>query len=179
MVQMNNMLSQNLWSFIWQFLKPYKRVVLIYVCLAVCAGFWGPFNSILIKYMINTLSSSHSENIAKLSFPAVLLVLNFILFDNFTWRLIGYLNYKFQPAIKNKITSETFKFVLGSSQQFFQDNLSGRISSQISTLSENIVRILYPISPIFIRSISLLFIALVSMYYVNPNFFYTLALWFF
>ena len=147
-------MSQNLWPFVWQFLKPYKRIVIIYVFLAVCAGFWGPFNSILIKYMINTLSSSQSENIALLSFPAVLLVLNFIIFDNVTWRLIGYLNYKFQPEIKNKIMRETFKFILNSSQQFFNNNLSGRISSQIITLADNIVRILYPISAIFIRSIS-------------------------
>lgn len=174
---MNNMVPQNLWSFIWNFLKPYKRTVVIYVCLSIGAGFYGPFSSFLIKGMINTLSSLQGEDIGLLTWPAVLLVLNFIVFDNFTWRFLGYLNYRFQPAIKNKIVSETFKFVLDSSQQFFHDNLSGRISSQIVTLADNIARILYPIASIFIRSLSLLLIALVSTYFVNPMFFYTLGLW--
>lgn len=176
---MNNTLSKNLWSFVWHFLQPYKRMVAIYVCIALLAGCWGPFNSMLIKYMINILSSSHHESIALLTWPAILLVLNFIVFDNFTWRSIGYLNYKFQPVIKNKIISETFKFVLGSSHQFFHDNLSGRLSSQINTLADNIERILHRISADFIRGFSLLLIALASMYYVNPTFFYTLILWFF
>ncbi len=175
---MNNMLSQNLWSFVWHFLKPYKRIVVIYICLAMLAGFWGPFNSMLIKYMINTLSLLHNENVSLLTWPAVLLVLNFIIFDNVTWRLVEYLHCKFLPMIKNAIISETFRFVLGSSHQFFQNNLSGRISSQINTLADNIERILHRISADFIRGFSLLLIAFISTYYINPMFFYTLALWF-
>lgn len=175
---MNNLLSQNLWSFIGHFLKPYKHIVLIYTCIALLAGCWGPFNSMLIKYMVNCLSSNHMENVSALTWPGLLLVLNFIVFDNFTWRSIGYLNYKFQPVIKNKIISESFRFVLGSSHQFFNDNLSGRISSQISTLADNIERILHQISADFLRGFSLLIIALVSMYIVNQTFFYILALWF-
>ena len=176
---MNNFLSQNLWTFIWHFLKPYKAVVAVYVCLALLAGCWGPFNSLLIKYMINLLSAPPQlENIASLSWPAALLVLNFIVFDNFTWRSVGYLNYKFQPVIKNHIISESFSFVLNSTHQFFNENLSGRISSQITTLADNIERILHNISADFIRGFSLLMVALASMYFVNLRFFYTLALWF-
>src|SRR3990167_1926940 len=171
-------LHHTLPSFIWHFSKPYKNVCVLYVCLALLAGCWGPFNSMLIKDMINVLSSPQSENISLLTWPAVLLVLNFIVFDNFTWRSIGYLNYKFRPVIKNQIISETFRFVLGSSHQFFHDNLSGRLSNQITTLADNIERILYPIFANFLRGFSLLMVALVGMYYVNPTFFYVLALWF-
>jgi len=177
-VKLNNGLSRNLGSFIWHFLKPYKSIVVIYVFIAMFAGCWGPFNSMLIKTMINLLSSSPIENISLLTWPAVLLVLNFIVFDNFTWRSIGYLNYKFQPVIKNQIVSEVFRFVLGSSHQFFHDNLSGRISNQVQTLADNIERILHRISADFFRGFSLLVVAFVSMYYVNPKFFYILALWF-
>ena len=174
---MNHQPSQNLFQFIKHFLKPYKFVVVIYIGVAALAGCLGPFNGLIIKHIINKLSSAQNRDISSLTWPAIFLVLNFIICDNVTWRLIGYLNYKFQSPIKNKIVSETFNFVLGSSQQFFQDNLSGRIASQIVTLADNIIRILYPISPIFIRSFSLLIIALLTMYFVNPMFFYILALW--
>ena len=172
------MLPSNLYSFIWHFLKPHKRIMVIYICIAMLAGFWGPFNSMLIKYIINNLSTIHSENIAWISWPAAMLVLNFIVFDNFTWRSIGYLNYKYQPVIQNKIISETFSFILGASQAYFHDNLSGRLSSYITTLAENIARILHNLSHHFIRGFSLLLVALISMYYVNSTFFFVLAIWF-
>jgi ATP-binding cassette subfamily B protein len=175
---MNNFLPNNLSAFIWHFLKNYKGMVIVYICIAMLAGCWGPFNSILIKYMINILSSSHNQSLSLLTWPAALLVLNFIVFDNFTWRAIGYLNYKFQPVIKNQIISEVFNFILNSSNQFFHDNLSGRLSSQITMLADNIERILHRIASDFIRGFSLLIIAFISTYYVNPTFFYVLALWF-
>jgi ATP-binding cassette subfamily B protein len=175
---MLNKLSLNLRSFIWHFLRPYKRCAAIYVGIALLAGCWGPFNSLLIKSMINILASPHADKISTLIWPAALLVLNFIVFDNFTWRSIGYLNYKFQPLIKNRIIAETFSFVLGSSSQFFHDTLSGRLSSQINTLADNIERILHRISADFLRGFSLLMLALITTYYINPTFFYTLGLWF-
>lgn len=185
MIKTNNSLSANLGAFVWHFLKPYKRIVILYVCLAMVAGCWGPFNSLLIKYMINILTLSSVENLASsvgnlalLTWPGVLLVLNFVVFDNFTWRSIECLNYKFQPVIKNKIISETFSFVLGSSEQFFHDNLSGRIGSQINIIADNVERIIYPIMADLIRGSSLLLVAFFSMYYVNPKFFYVLFIWF-
>ncbi len=175
---MDTVLSKNLGSFIWHFLKPYKKIVLLYVFIALLAGCWGPFNGMLIKHMINILSSSNFENILVLKWPAVFLVINFIIFDNFTWRSIGYLGYKFQPVIKNQIIRETFNYVLGSSHQYFSDNLSGRISNQINTLADNIERIVHWISAAFIRGFSLLVVSFITMYFVNPMFFYTLASWF-
>jgi len=178
MAKMNNLLPQNLFSFVWHFYKPYKSMIIIYVFMALMAGAWGPFNSMLIKDMINILSSSKMDDIAFLTWPAMLIVLNFILFDNITWRTIDYINYKFQPVIKNNMTSETFSFIHGASPQFFHDNLSGRISHQINTLVDNIERTVHYVTADFLRGISLLFIAFITMYYVNDVFFYTLALWF-
>src|SRR5436853_131650 len=107
-------LSQNFWVFIGYFLWPYKFAAVFYILLALLAGCWGPFNSYLIKIIINDLSAA-PQDIAALTLPAILLVVNFIIFDNVTWRTIGYLNYKFQGRIKNSIIRETFAFVLGSS----------------------------------------------------------------
>ena len=98
--------------------------------------------------------------------------------DNVTWRMITFLNYRFQPIIKKQIISETFNFTLGSSDQFFNDNLSGRISSHINTLADNIERILQNMAANFIRCAALLIVAFASLYYVNGMFFYTLFLWF-
>jgi ATP-binding cassette subfamily B protein len=56
-IQIDNILPKNLWPFVWHFLRQYKFSVIVYVLLALAAGFWGPFNSMLIKRVINLLTS--------------------------------------------------------------------------------------------------------------------------
>ena len=89
-----------------------------------------------------------------------------------------YLNYKYQPIIKSNIISATFSYVLGASPQFFHDNLSGRLAGQINTLADSIERMVHNISANFFRCFSLLLVALLGMYSVNPLFFCVLAIWF-
>jgi ATP-binding cassette, subfamily B, bacterial len=173
-----NHLPNHLGSFTWYFLKPYKVVVILFILLALFAGFWGPFNSLLVKFFINTLAEKTSPDMSSLFWIAGLLVLNFIVFDNITWRTLGYLNYKYEAQIKNQIIGQTFAYVLGSSTQFFQNNLSGRISDQIKTLADNLEIILHHVSIDFIRGISLLIVSFITAYYVNALFFYILLFWF-
>jgi len=170
-------LPQNLRSFIWHFLKEYKSVSVIFILLAAITGLWGPFNNILIKEIIDHLEHATPHVIAPvIIWIAVLFVLNFEI-HNLCWRGMGYLNYKYQPVIKNKIITETYGYVIGASHQFFQDNLSGRISSQINSLAENIERIVHDISRHIVRGIVLLIVAFVTMYYVHKEFFYSLLVW--
>ncbi|HAU1652487.1 TPA: ABC transporter ATP-binding protein [Legionella pneumophila] len=175
---MTNRLPNHLGSFMWHFLKPYRGIVILFVLLAILAGFWGPFNSLLVKSFINTLAAKASKDLSSLYWIAGLLVLNFIVFDNITWRTLGYLNYKYEAVIKNQIISQTFEYVLGGSTQFFQDNLSGRIADQITTLADNLEIILHRVSVDFLRGASLLVVSFITAYFVNVLFFYILFLWF-
>ncbi|MBI5448277.1 MAG: ABC transporter ATP-binding protein [Gammaproteobacteria bacterium] len=172
------MLPGTLFPFAWHFLKPYKVTVFIFIFLAMSAGCWGPFNSILVKQIINLLPQVQQGGVSVLVLPAVLMVLNFIVFDNITWRLVGYINYKYEGVIKNKIIKAMWGHVLSEYHQFFQDNLSGRISSQITILADNVELILHRISLDFMRGLSLLFISFVVSFYVNPIFCYILIAWF-
>jgi len=169
---------QNLVLFIRYFLRPYKLFVIFFIFLAMVTGFWGPLNSFLIKTMIDTLNATLPDHgAASIMWLAVFFALNFEV-HNLCWRGMEYLNYKFQPVIKNQIISETFGYVSGASHQFFQDRLAGRISSQITTLADNIERIVHDISRHLIRCIVLLIVAFISMYQVHPSFFYVLLTWF-
>lgn len=171
-------LPKTLPAFIWHFLKPYKFIALLYVSMPILAGFWGPFNSILLKDIIDILPQHQPGNLAPITWPAALLVLNFLVFDHLTWRSIGYIRYNYQAVFKNNIIGEILNYVLGSSHQFFQDKLSGRIANQITILADNMERILFQISLEFIRGTSLLIVSFVTAYVVNPLFFYTLLIWF-
>lgn len=164
--------------FIGHFLKPYKRWVILFVLLGICAGLWGPFNSMLIKHFINMVPLVQAGDTSCLKGPACLIVLNFIVFDNITWRGIGYIYYKYQATIKNQIIRNMLDHSLKNSHDFFQNQHSGRISNQITTLADNIEIILNDTSIEFIRGASLLIVSLIASYTVNPLFFYVLLLWF-
>jgi ATP-binding cassette, subfamily B, bacterial len=170
-------LPKTLIPFIWHFLRPYKIAVVIYMLLAVAAGFWGPFNSILIKKLINLLPQAAGGNISIITLPASLIVLNFIIFDNFTWRGINYIRGKFIPKIINNIIGESMNYVLGKSHQFYQDNLSGKISKQITNLADGIEK-LSSVASNFLRGASLLLTAIIAAYFVNPIFGFILMVWF-
>ncbi len=170
-------LPQTLFRFIWFFLYRYKKVVYTFVFLTFTAGFWGPFNNILIKKLIDLLSHSHPHD-TNLSLLAFLIIMNFIVFDNITWRCAGYIQYKYLGKIKNEIIHEVSKDVLDHSHQFFQEHLSGRIANQITTLANNIEMILHNVAPDFIRGISLIIMSLVACFTVNPIFCIITAVWF-
>lgn len=134
---MSVVLSKNLWTFMGHFLKPYKRVTLLFVCFAMLTGLLVPLTSVLVKKMIDILETAQTDAVLMaILWPAILFVANFQLQD-LCWRGMGCLNYKFQPIIKNQMLKEIFAALHQHKHQFFQQNLAGRISSQINTLADN------------------------------------------
>lgn len=177
-IHMNYSLPKTLFSFIWHFLKPHKFIVAISVLCSIAAGFWGPFNNILIKEVINLLPSVTNGDISILIIPTSLVVLNFIIFDNVTWRSINYVWAKFVPVIQNKIIAQMLDHALSHSHEFYQTRLSGKLSKQITNLVDGITQIITFSSANFLRGTSLLVMAFIAAYFVNPIFCLILIAWF-
>jgi ATP-binding cassette, subfamily B, bacterial len=171
-------LPKTLFPFIWYFLKEHKIIVFIAIFLSIIAGFWGPFNSILIKQLIDLLPSINDGDVSILVLPSSLIIINFIVFDNFTWRGVNYIWAKYVPVIQNKIIAEMLDYTLSHSQGFYQNSLSGKISKQITNLSDSIVDIITFKMTNFLRGTSLLLGAFAASYYVNSIFFLILITWF-
>jgi ATP-binding cassette subfamily B protein len=172
------LLPTRFFPFLWHFLRPYKRVVVVYVICSVCAGFWGPFNSILTKKIINLLASIQPNNIAQLTFPAICIVLNFIVFDNLTWRGVNYIGAKYVPRLQNQIIARMLDYALLHAYSFYHNRLSGQIAKQITNLSDSIGKMTTLTFANFLRGISLLFTAFVTAYCVNIVFAIILFIWF-
>jgi ATP-binding cassette subfamily B protein len=120
----NTELPKTLFPFIWHFLKEHKMIVYMVLILSIIAGFWGPFNSVLIKRLIDLLPIANSGNVAVLNIPAALIVINFIVFDNFTWRSLNYIWAKYVPLVQNKIIAVMLDYALSQSHGFYQNTLS-------------------------------------------------------
>ena len=128
--------------------------------------------------MIDLLPSVNDGNVSVLGLPASLVVINFIVFDNFTWRGINYVWAKYVPIIQNKIIAGMLDYALSHSHGFYQNSLSGKISKQITNLVDGITRIITFTSANFLRGLSLLITAFIAAYFVNPIFCIILVSWF-
>ncbi len=174
----NTVLPKTLFPFIWHFLQIHKSPVYMVVFLSIIAGFWGPLNSVLIKQLIDLLPSVNDGNVAVLTIPASLIVLNFIVFDNFTWRSVNYIWAKYVPVVQNKIIAVMLDYALSQSHGFYQNTLSGKVSKQITNLSDGIIDIITYKMANFLRGGSLLLAAFAASYYVNGVFCLILITWF-
>ena len=90
-------MPKTLFAFTWHCLKEHKSMLVLLMILSLAAGFWGPLNSMLIKNLLNHMALG-----APITFEPFWLVLNFVVFDNVTWRGIDYLKYKNMPRLLNK-----------------------------------------------------------------------------
>lgn len=171
-------LPKTLFPFIWHFLRKYKGAVAFYIFFSVIAGFWGPFNNVLIKNIIDLLPQIQNGDGTILFLPVGLIVLNFIVFDNITWRGITYIRLKFNPLITNNIIASSTSCVLGHSHQFFQDTLSGKISKHITNLADSIEKLTTTVAANFLRGATLLLATFVTAFFVNPIFFWVIIVWF-
>ncbi len=170
-------LPKTLFPFIWHFLQEYKPAAAIYALLAIAAGFWGPCNSMLIKQLINLLPHAVGGDTWILVFPASLVVINFIVFDNFTWRGITYIKYRFLPFILSKVDSALLNYTLQHSHQFFQERMAGTLSKQFFHLVDGVEKIISSSACHILRAASLLMMAFIFAYYVNPIFLFVLMVW--
>lgn len=173
-----NSLPHTLFPFIGHFLTSFKGPVMAYITFSLLAGLWGPFNSFLTKNVINALPLIQNGDISPLIYPASLIVINFILFDNLTWRGITYLQAHHTPVILNNMISATTDYVLSHSHQYFQDHLSGNLSKHITNLADGVKKIITTVASNFLRGTSHLAASFIIAYFVNPIFSFILCGWF-
>lgn len=117
-------------------------------------------------------------NVSALFLPAALIVVNFIVCDNVTWRGVTYIRARYIPVILSRITSATMNHVLGHTHQFFHNHLPGHISKQINNLTDGIEKLITTIACNFLRGAALLVAAIVVAYFAHPIFCLLLAAWF-
>lgn len=171
-------IPKRLFPFIWHFLRQHKGAALLFAFLSIVAGFLGPINSLLMKRVIDLLPEAREGNTGVLVLPVALIVINFLVLDNVTWRSITYISCKRIPRILGAMIETLTERTLRQSTHFFQEQLSGRLTKQITNLADGVEKILYDSAPNFLRAASLVLAAFATAYSVNPLFCLVLIVWF-
>lgn len=164
--------------FFWKFHKAYKIRIIFFIFFSIFIGLHGLINSYFTKNILDYLSiyDNNPLLIERILWSAIFVVLNFKSY-NLSWRIINYINLKTAPEIKNNIINYTFNYVHRQTAYFFQDNLSGSVSSNIHILVDNMERVSSIISVRIIRGAVQLVSALFSMYFIHPIFSISLLTW--
>jgi ATP-binding cassette subfamily B protein len=164
----------NIFKLMVHFIRPYRFYAFLLIFFSMMTGIVQIIHPFFTKLIINIFNSKTEMETA--FWPGLFFILSFEI-NNLSWRGLNYISYKTDANIKSDIINNTFSYVCKHSHKFFQDNLAGRISKNINALAENMGEILYKISPNVIRGLVMLLGTLLSMYLVNPLFFYGLLCW--
>lgn len=112
-----------------------------------------------------------------LLWPVSLIALNFFVMDNLGWRALTFLEKRFVPAVLCCITTCFMQQLLGQTEAFFGEYLSGTLAKQVATLTSGVESILTSVATVFLRNASFILIAVVTAYTVNPIFCLILLVW--
>ena len=130
----------NFRKIIKQELKKYKVHFFFMLLAPVIGGFFVPTLQYAIKLIVDFLSMNESFEISDLWFP-IILYLGIQLLLEISWRLSNFFDYHSIPFIKKNISEKSYSYILKHKYRFFQDNLSGSVSSKIKEISENFINI--------------------------------------
>ncbi len=173
-----NIPSNSLFKFIIHFLKPHPFAIGALILLGMASGCYSTINAYLTKVIIDSISTlgQNADLFATLGIPALCFLLNYEA-HNLCWRGIQFANIKASAKIQNQIIHEMFGFTEKHAFRYFQDNFSGTISNNISTLADNIFNIISYLVPFLIRQSTQVLLAVISLFLINPYFGLALALW--
>lgn len=176
---MINQLPTTLFKFILHFLKPHPVAIGALIGFSMISGMYGTINSYLTKVLVDYVAifgNQHTDLFKTLFFPALFFLLNYEI-HNLSWRGVQYIKLKTGPQIQAQIIRKMFAYAEKNSFRFFQDNFSGTIASNITTIAENIFEIITNIAPFLIRQTTQTTFALISMYFINPIFCAVFFVW--
>ena len=127
-------------SFFWEVMKPYKWWLLLMLQAPIIGAFFVPINNYAIKLIVDQISKNQDFTLQQIMFPVILFCLASVTLE-VAWRLANIGDYKSQPKIEAEIINKSYAMLLMHNYQFFQNNLSGKIASKITSLRDRYVYI--------------------------------------
>lgn len=128
-------------SFFFEIASPYRKWFFAMLLVGIYSSIHNVLNPYVLKLLLDAAARTDNKNFLDVCLkPALLLIiLGFII--TFIWRFYNYIVLQCIPKLKADIIEVTTSYLRGQSYVFFQDNLSGSISTKISDLTSNIQNI--------------------------------------
>lgn len=166
----------NISSFFAKILKPHKYWLILMFQAPVIGSFFTPVNNYALKLIVDEIAQNQNFTLHHIIFPVILFCGASIILE-VAWRIANYADYKSQPKIEAEIVNQSYAMLLLHNYQFFQNNLSGKIASKITSIRDKYVQIFDNLMfGIVFRVLSIL-ITLVILFFVNLKLAIIVFLW--
>ncbi len=130
---MNNMQNKAILSFFWQHIKPYKWFYFVMLLAPFITSFYPLVYNYAIKLFLDTMASPTPLTYQAILFPIVLFVGNQLILETM-WRISNIAEWRSEPYVRRSILLKSYDYVQHHSYLFFQDNLTGTLSSKLKGL---------------------------------------------
>lgn len=172
-------LPKTLFSFIWHFLKPYWKMLLL---IQIFSFAWSLDHTLwpyVIMTLIDTITNYAGDKAGiwvALSKPIIMGLSLWIIVEIF-FRLSGILSAKVIPKIEADTRMSMVDYVMHHSHHYFSNQMAGAIANKISDMPQSMTRIIQQIVYLFMPVILALIISTVLFFMINPYFALILLTW--
>lgn len=142
----------------------------------IIGAFYVPVNNYALKLIVDQISQNSNFSLEQIIFPVILFCSSCIVLE-IGWRLANLADYKSQPKIEAEIINKSYAMLLTHNYQFFQNNLSGKIASKITSLRDRYVYIFDCIHHQLIWQILSIIITLSIFFTIHLKLALGVALW--
>jgi ATP-binding cassette subfamily B protein len=168
-----------LFDFIITYLRPYRGRFTLLMLLTVLAGAISSIDTVLLKFMINSVTAcnmSDSNHVTTMLFLAFLYA-GWWLMVGLQWRFYEYLSLNIFPSLEADIVHSLFTYTEAHSHRFFQEHFAGGVANRVIEMGENVSRILVLVVEQFARKFFTVVFTFCTMCYVHPQLGALFAAW--
>ena len=172
-------IPKSLSSFVWFFLKEYKKSLFIFGIVTIIWSSEMSLRPYLLKMIIDgVIKTANQPNLLLPTILSPILLYAFMtILINLIFRLYEYGSLTLFPKLKSDITIGMFTYLSNHSYSYFTNHFSGSLSKKISDLSAGIEPIIQiPYTTLFPKGLAI-FIASCVLYTIHPVFGIVLIIW--
>lgn len=167
---MESQLPNNAFKLAIHFLAPQKWRLLTYCTICSFIGFIPAIDSILFKYIIDSveLLQDPSHTFAKLWPYAVVYVLWWEA-CNWAWRAFDYVYLTTIPVVKRNVLDGFYNYIQYQTNEFFKKNMVGYISNRIMESAEALKEAFVKTTEQVLIRVATIISSLVTLYFTHPK----------
>ena len=121
--------------FLWQRAKPYKWWFILMLQAPLVGAAFIPANQYATKLIIDIITQNPDFSYSQIFLPILIFIIAGISIE-VSWRLANFADYKSLPHFHADIINNIYSYVTNHEYRFFQDNLSGTISSKVKEIAD-------------------------------------------
>lgn len=172
--------SRELWSFIWQFIRPkrwtYLSIFILSSLWAVDATVWPYLLGVVID-LFNSYDTQREFAWQALQGPAFAGLGLWALIE-LSFRLKGYLfSMKALPELEAEIRMAMFDHIQRHSPRYFNEHMAGSLANKITDMTTQVTSLLQQLAGVFLPALATCILGAFFYAQVNSFFAFVLAIW--